>query len=1080
MASVSGSIPNLINGVSQQPPSLRLESQCEEQINGLSDVVTGLSKRPPTELLSTLKTGDPLGTTYIDPAELAKAYVHTYKRSAVEQYAVVVVPDEITPKVYVYDKEGQLRYDAGVGSWDASGVLISSNTDSTVYLTTTDGLANFKSTSVSDRTYLVNRSVTVAKDTTIFNPARPNEALFFLKQANYNKSYEAILKVADGADENVTLSSSIPTGSASGAADTLQTSRIIAAMRDALLTNASESQFIGSVQKRHQFNDPWTNHNTISLKASLITTDTAEQEQTRVVVGGRLLSASQYTWLNSGTEIRINHIWDFVDEASYHSDRYNTYSIDISRFDPAAEAAEEEFVISPTEYTNEPVFMVSSLTTPFIASTNDDIGGSDFFAFQGTAKSFTDLPAQAMAGFTLAVIGDNNKEEDDFYVTYRGDYGSGVWVETTEPGVESHLDFSTMPLGLQQNADLSFSLTEIEWSGRKAGGQVNGGTDTNPFPSFVDSTINDIFFYRNRLGILSGENIIFSEAGIYENFFRTTVRTLLDADPIDIAVSQNEVSDLLHAVPFQENLLVFSSLNQFTMSSATLLTPTEVSVNTSTRFECDLTSPPVNAGNSVFFAITNGGYSGVREYFSEGETEVKDATLVSAHIPEYIRGQITKLTASSNEDMLIAQTDDDLKTIYIYRWYNQGRERLQSSWSKWTFDTDVVDVSMNNAQIFVLFTDGRYEVLNLASPSEVITFGESGSLGGTMTVSPATLIGSFSSGIASYSWTQKGYRSTDDLIYLPDDPADIPFGSMAHSAVTPAIDEIIDLHATKYVWAISGVGGGTIYHLTLRRDPVANSFTTLIIDGVSYAAADAVETPEPGFLRWTITQSVYDNIFLGGTSEVFFDEAGTGVEDFDQAVYNTLLDHRVTLSLHENLVDLRASYDITPTTVFVDDQGLIVGVGDTDAVLNEVLAELVGEHTENGVTQPNYVYAGEPYCLTYQLSEQVFKPAEGDPTDLGRFQIASISLNFTDSGAFDVTVDATGRDVVVTPFSPRILGGLGNIIGQVAVPAKGHQKVGVLSQASEVDITITNDSHLPSTFQSIEWEGYITFRTTRI
>ena len=132
------------------------------------------------------------------------------------------------------------------------------------------------------------------------------------------------------------------------------------------------------------------------------------------------------------------------------------------------------------------------------------------------------------------------------------------------------------------------------------------------------------------------------------------------------------------------------------------------------------------------------------------------------------------------------------------------------------------------------------------------------------------------------------------------------------------------------------------------------------------------------------------------------------------------------------------------------------------------------------MTQPNYVYAGEPYCLTYQLSEQVFKPAEGDPTDLGRFQIASISLNFTDSGAFDVTVDATGRDVVVTPFSPRILGGLGNIIGQVAVPAKGHQKVGVLSQASEVDITITNDSHLPSTFQSIEWEGYITFRTTRI
>ena len=54
MALVSKSIPNLINGVSQQPPTLRLESQGEEQENGLSDVVDGLKKRPPTEFIKTL------------------------------------------------------------------------------------------------------------------------------------------------------------------------------------------------------------------------------------------------------------------------------------------------------------------------------------------------------------------------------------------------------------------------------------------------------------------------------------------------------------------------------------------------------------------------------------------------------------------------------------------------------------------------------------------------------------------------------------------------------------------------------------------------------------------------------------------------------------------------------------------------------------------------------------------------------------------------------------------------------------------------------------------------------------------
>ena len=49
MALVSSTIPNLINGVSQQPAEIRLPSQCEVQENALSSVVDGLSKRPPTQ-----------------------------------------------------------------------------------------------------------------------------------------------------------------------------------------------------------------------------------------------------------------------------------------------------------------------------------------------------------------------------------------------------------------------------------------------------------------------------------------------------------------------------------------------------------------------------------------------------------------------------------------------------------------------------------------------------------------------------------------------------------------------------------------------------------------------------------------------------------------------------------------------------------------------------------------------------------------------------------------------------------------------------------------------------------------------
>ena len=54
MALVSRTIPNLVQGVSQQPEVLRLTSQASEQINGYSSVVEGLKKRPSTEYVSKL------------------------------------------------------------------------------------------------------------------------------------------------------------------------------------------------------------------------------------------------------------------------------------------------------------------------------------------------------------------------------------------------------------------------------------------------------------------------------------------------------------------------------------------------------------------------------------------------------------------------------------------------------------------------------------------------------------------------------------------------------------------------------------------------------------------------------------------------------------------------------------------------------------------------------------------------------------------------------------------------------------------------------------------------------------------
>ena len=59
-------IQNLINGVSQQPPSLRLSNQAQEQINAMSRVSSGLTKRPAIELLPAWQEGaDDVGGTMV-------------------------------------------------------------------------------------------------------------------------------------------------------------------------------------------------------------------------------------------------------------------------------------------------------------------------------------------------------------------------------------------------------------------------------------------------------------------------------------------------------------------------------------------------------------------------------------------------------------------------------------------------------------------------------------------------------------------------------------------------------------------------------------------------------------------------------------------------------------------------------------------------------------------------------------------------------------------------------------------------------------------------------------------------------
>ena len=84
MPLISRTIPNLVQGISQQPEILRLNSQATSQVNGFSSVVEGLKKRPPTDYVAKLSS-----------SSLANAYIHTINRDANERYVVVITNGDI-------------------------------------------------------------------------------------------------------------------------------------------------------------------------------------------------------------------------------------------------------------------------------------------------------------------------------------------------------------------------------------------------------------------------------------------------------------------------------------------------------------------------------------------------------------------------------------------------------------------------------------------------------------------------------------------------------------------------------------------------------------------------------------------------------------------------------------------------------------------------------------------------------------------------------------------------------------------------------------------------------------------------
>jgi hypothetical protein len=616
---VSQSIPNFLNGMSQQTPTQRGINQGEDQINLQNGLVDGLAKRPPLDYIATLDSSNIYSN---------KTKFWSIQRDASNQYIVAL-------------------YNGGIKVFDLAGnektVTIASGSS---YLTSTNPRENFKLVNVADYTFIANTNTTVTADSTT-SAAKVEEFLVVCKLTNYGREYKVALKHPSMAQE-LEVIFQLPTGNdAATDAKFRDTNKIT----DILLKGTSSTHWDSAAN---------------GIGFNVRRTDT-----------GASVSTSQ--GLSNYSGFTSHFTFEEFDSVIYGK---------------------------PTDG-----------NAAYTITTSDGSGNTAMYAIRDEIQDFSKLPFYAKTGVIMKVTGEEGDELSDYYVKFSGK--SGVWNETLAPATSLGVTNSTMPHALINNNDGTFTFQELAWTDR-----VCGDVDSNPNPTFIGRKINNLTYYKNRLGILSGENLVLTENASFFNYFATTSTQVLDTDPIDIAASGTQVNTLKNSVGFNESLLLFSDTAQYKLdSSGESISPTSAILNEVSSFEHDDKVTPVSAGKFAYFAQARTSGTAIREYFADDDTLTNDGMDITVSVGNLIPSNCYQIVSNTTEDTLIFLTSatgdtqtapfsgtassTDADTMYIYKYFFDGGEKVQNAWSKWTFTgAKIIGAMSLESFIYVVISEG--------------------------------------------------------------------------------------------------------------------------------------------------------------------------------------------------------------------------------------------------------------------------------------------------------------------------------------------------------------------------------------
>jgi hypothetical protein len=655
MAKINKVYPSFFNGVTQQTAELSLDNQCKAMVNCIPDLVTNLQKRPPVEFTSTITNSND------------HTLVHSYDRGEDNEEYFFLYTNNSTDPLRIFNKNGTemvVEYEGDTTTVDSIKSYL--NTE------------KLKGLTVQDRTWIVNKEnvVTVNDDGTPLYDNFDKSAYYWLKRGSGDSlnpyryavyiNGETFEATNDNSDTAATsLAASINDGSLGVIPDYI---RAVA---------------IGSIVKIYmaeihapdfRVHKGYTASNLVTPKTSTNTFVRVRDPQGTVYGLDVTDYVVSYNLIELGWELYcsingVAYYYNLVDEAptTIGVPYYSNTSHAVSNTSP--------------DWVYMSLYQQDLATVDFTFSSWDSWGNQASEGWKQKVNKITDLPKDMpFENVYVEITGDEGNDFTTYYVKWNG----SSWEECLNPK-DSRGSLNGMPIKIDRTSLVSdiatFTVALEEWSL-----PIVGNTENNSDPSFVGYKIQDIFFYKNRLGIASAESVVLSRAASYTNFYVQTVVDILDTDPIDVAIASNQASNIYHVKPFNNSLYIFTKYSQFELTYDGAFSPKTVNISNATNYPMAVDVEPKVVNNSLYFISTTGGRQQLREYIKNEKLSVQGVDL-NLSTPTYLDKPIKSIQVNGVLGFVLCCTASN--EIYLYNYKEDGNKRVQSAWSKWLLLNDV-------------------------------------------------------------------------------------------------------------------------------------------------------------------------------------------------------------------------------------------------------------------------------------------------------------------------------------------------------------------------------------------------------